>query len=282
MTDILQYAFMRNALVMGAFLGLLLAYIGVFIILKKMSFFGDGVAHASLAGVAAAVLFGHNPLIGGVIAAVFFAIAIFVMEEKFNISGDAAIGIVFTSGMALGMLLMGIMPGYKSELVSFLFGNILAVKSSEAIISAGLAIVFFGILFGLRKKIGLLALNEELAMAEGINVSLIKPFLYVVTAVSVVLGIKVLGIILVSAAMIIPASCAKSVSRSFAMMGILSVVFSEMFMFGGIVSSYALDLPTGSAIVLLGSATFFIIQTVSFIMEKQKMKKGRWKNKKAF
>jgi zinc transport system permease protein len=277
MMEILEYSFMRNAFAVGASLGLLLAYLGVFVVLKKMSFFGDGVAHASLAGVAAAVLFGGNPLIGGIIAAIFFAAVIFIMEEKSNISGDAAIGIIFTSGMAIGILLMGMAPGYRSELMSFLFGNILAIKSSEVVISVIATVLFTGVLFSLRKKIGLLSLNEELAAAEGIAVSAIKLFLYIVMAVSVVLGIKILGIILVSAAMIIPASCAKSVGKSFAMMGVLSVIFSEMFMFGGIVSSYALDLPTGSVIVLLGATTFFIIQISSYIMSKYRLIKGRSK-----
>lgn len=249
---------MQNAAVSGLALGALLAYVGVFVVLKKISFFGDGIAHASLAGVAAAVLLGADPAIGGVAAALVFAALIFALEEKFGASGDAAIGIIFTSGMALGLVLMGLAPGYRPELSSFLFGNILAVSRTEAIVSVAASALFIVILFLLRKRVGLLALNEELAVAEDKQAKLVKFFFYLITAASVALGIKLLGIILVSAAIIIPASCAKLISRSFAMMGLLAVMFSELFFGIGLTGSYLLNIGAGSAIVLVG-AVFFIL-----------------------
>ncbi len=261
MTEIFKYAFMQNAAVSGFALGALLAYVGVFIVLKKMSFFGDGIAHASLAGVAAAVLIGMNPSIGGMAAAVVFAALIFVLEEKFGASGDAAIGIIFTSGMAIGLVLMGLAPGYRAELSSFLFGNILAIGRAEAIASAAVSALFMAVLFILRKRVGLLALNEELAVAENKRAKLVKFIFYLLVAASVALGIKLLGIILVSAAIIIPASCAKLVSRSFAMMGVLAVLFSEVFFGFGLTGSYYLNIGAGSAIVLVGAASFLLLQS---------------------
>ncbi|MCK9187042.1 MAG: metal ABC transporter permease [Candidatus Colwellbacteria bacterium] len=258
---------MKNAIISGAFLALLLAYIGVFVVLKRMSFFGDGIAHASLAGVAAAILFRGDPIVGGVLAALFFAFVIFIMEEKMKTSGDAAIGIIFSFGMALGILFLGLVPGYKTELISFLFGNILAISSSGVWLSVTAAIVFTAILFILRRQLGLLSLSEDLAKAEGINAKMIKLVLYLIIAVSVVLGIKILGIILVSAAMIIPASCAKLSAKSFAMMGILSIVFSEVFMLGGIAGSYFLNIPTGSFIVIIGASAFFVLQGINYLFK---------------
>jgi len=262
MMEIFQYAFMQNAAVSGLALGALLAYVGVFVVLKKMSFFGDGIAHASLAGVAAAVLLGADPAIGGVAAALVFAALIFALEEKFGASEDAAIGIIFTSGMALGLVLMGLAPGYRPELSSFLFGNILAVSRTEAIVSVAASALFIVILFLLRKRVGLLALNEELAVAEDKRAKLVKFFFYLITAASVALGIKLLGIILVSAAIIIPASCAKIVSRSFAMMGLLAVMFSELFFGIGLTGSYLLNIGAGSAIVLAGAVFFILLHSI--------------------
>jgi zinc transport system permease protein len=275
MIELFEYAFMKNALLAGVSLGMLLAYIGVFIVLKKMSFFGDGIAHASLAGVAAAILMNANPIIGGVIAAIVFAIAIFFIEDRSEASGDAAIGMIFSFGMALGILLMGFAPGYKTELISFLFGNILAISSAEAVISLFVAVIFTIVIFLIRKQLGLMALSDDLAAAEGIKTRPIKLLFYVMTAVSVVLGIKVLGIVLVSAAMIIPASCAKLTARSFAMTGLLAVIFSEVFVIGGIVSSYSLNIPTGSAIVLIGAASFMILRGIYFIARPSTKGRGK-------
>ncbi|MFA4999631.1 MAG: metal ABC transporter permease [Parcubacteria group bacterium] len=277
MTEIFKYVFMQNAIIAGLSLGALLAYVGVFVVLKKMSFFGDGIAHASFAGVAAAALMGGNPIIGGIIAALVFALLIFLLEEKFGASGDAAIGIIFTSGMALGLVLIGLSPGYKAELMSFLFGNILAIGRTEAIFSAIMAFVFCALLFGLRRRLGLLALNEELAVAEDKRAKMLKLFFYLITATSVVLGIKILGIILVSAAIIIPASSAKLIAKSFAMLGVFSVVFSEIFISMGLVGSYFLNIGSGSAIVLVGAASFLLIQVSSSLyaaLQKRRVLKG--------
>lgn len=276
MMEIFKYAFMQNAAIAGLSLGALLAYVGVFVVLKKMSFFGDGIAHASLAGVAAAVLLNIDPGIGGIAAALLFAAIIFILEEKFGASGDAAIGIIFTSGMALGLVLMGMAPGYRAELSSFLFGNILAIGRNEAIVSAVVSALFMVILFLLRKRIGLLALNEELAIAEDKRAKLVKFSFYLLTAASVALGIKLLGIILVSAAIIIPASCAKLVSRSFAAMGILAILFSEMFMGVGLAGSFFLNIGAGSAIVLVGALFFLGLQALhsAKVAFKKKKEKG--------
>ncbi|MFA5052923.1 MAG: metal ABC transporter permease [Parcubacteria group bacterium] len=272
MTEIFGYSFMQNAALAGLSLGILLSYVGVFVVLKKMSFFGDGIAHASLAGVAAAVLMGNNPIIGGIAAAAVFAILIFILEEKFGASGDAALGIIFTSGMALGLILIGLAPGYRTELMSYLFGNILAISRSEAVISAVLAVVFTIVLFVLRRRIGLLALSEELATAEDKRAKTIKLLFYIITAISTVLGIKVLGIVLVSAAIIIPASCAKLIARSFMAMSILAIVFSEIFISIGLISSYSLNIGAGSAIVLVGAISFLAIQIIYYVLNALKRK----------
>jgi ABC-type Mn2+/Zn2+ transport system permease subunit len=180
---------MQNAAVSGLALGALLAYVGVFVVLKKMSFFGDGIAHASLAGVAAAVLLGADPAIGGVAAALVFAALIFALEEKFGASGDAAIGIIFTSGMALGLVLMWLAPGtVRNSHLSFEHSG--GHRRSDCFRRRFSAVLHY--LFLLRKRVGLLALNEELAVVEDKRAEIVKFFFYLITAASVALGIKLL------------------------------------------------------------------------------------------
>ena len=256
---------MQRAIIAGVVLGAILAYMGIFVALRKMSFFGDGISHASLAGVAIGILFGVNPLATAVIASAVFGALIYFLENKIGLSGDAVIGIIFTSGMALGALLMSFQKGYQPELLSFLFGNILAVNLSELIFISALASLVGFILFLWRRKLTLLSLDEDLAVVSGVNPDIYKLLLYVFVAITVVLGIKVLGIVLVSAALIIPVSTAKIFSPSFKALSILSIIISEAVMVGGIMLSYKLDLPTGPVIVLFGVTIFglaFIIKGI--------------------
>ena len=250
---------MQRALIAGIILGAVLAYIGIFVVLRKMSFFGDGIAHASLAGVAAGIVFGTDPLVTAVIAGAIFAVAIYFLESRARLSGDAVIGIIFTSGMALGALMIGLRKGYQPELISFLFGNILAIGRTELIFMGVASFVVGSVIFAWRKKLLLLSIDEDLAKVSGVNPDIYKLLLYVFVAVTVVLGIKVLGIVLVSAALIIPVSAAKMISPSFKSLSIISIIISEMMMIGGMAASYRLDLPAGPTIVLCGTAIFSLL-----------------------
>ncbi len=259
MLDLFHYPFMQRALVAGILLAGLLAYLGVFVVLRKMAFFSDGIAHASLAGVAAGVLLSMNPLVTALIASLIFAVGMFFLEKKTSVSSDTAIGLIFTTGMALGVLLMSLKSGYQPELIGFLFGNILMIKQSDIIIIVSLSILIGGFLVVNRRKIMLLALDREMAYLAGINPDFFQLAMYIVLAVSVVLGIKILGIILVSALLIIPVSISKLISHSFQKLVFWSIVFAEAIVLTGLFISYLFDLPTGAIIVLTGAAIFFIV-----------------------
>lgn len=253
------YPFMQRALIAGILLAGLFAYLGVFVVMRRMAFFSDGIAHASLAGVAAGVLLSLNPLVTALVASVFFALMMFWLEKKTNISSDAAVGLIFTFGMALGVLLISLKRGYQPELIGFLFGNILMIKSLDLWL-IGIASVFIsGLLFFFRREITLLSLDQEMAYLSGIRTNLLQLAMYVVLAISVVLGIKILGIVLVSALLIIPVSISKLISRSFRKLVIRSVLCAEVIMIAGIFLSYLFDLPTGAAIVLTGAVLFFAV-----------------------
>lgn len=255
-----SYAFMERALISGIALGALLSYLGVFVVLKRMSFFGEGIAHASLSGIALGLMLGVSPLWTAVATSLILALAIYILEER-GLSGDAAIGIIFSFGMALGALFMGFTRGYRPELVSFLFGNILSVKPSEILIIVPLSIAIIAFLLFFRRHLVLMSLDEDLAKTSGVQVKWLKPALYALTAVSVVLGIKVLGILLVSAAMIIPVSAARFISSSFLSVSWISVFLAELIIIGGLIASYVFDLPSGATIVVLGSLVLVLAAT---------------------
>jgi len=250
---------MQRALIAGILLAGLFAYLGVFVVMRRMAFFSDGIAHASLAGVAAGVLLSLNPLATALVASVFFALMMFWLEKKTNISSDAVVGLIFTFGMALGVLLISLKRGYQPELIGFLFGNILMIKSLDLWLIGIASVLISSLLFLFRREITLMSLDREMAYLSGVRTNLLQLAMYIVLAISVVLGIKILGIVLVSALLIIPVSISKLISRSFRKLVIRSVLCAEAIMITGIFLSYLFDLPTGAAIVLTGAVLFFAV-----------------------
>ncbi len=259
MVDMLQYTFMQRALLVGVILGVLLAWLGTFVIMRKMSFFSDGIAHASLTGIAIGILASVQPLAIAIVFSIILALTIYYLERRTTLSSDAIIGMLFTAGMSLGVILISLKSGYQPDLMSFLFGNILAIRSVDIVIIFGLSLVICLFLGFNHKQITLVALDPDTAYLDGIRVNLLQILFYVILATSVVLGLKILGIILVSALLIIPASTAKLVSHSFKDLIVKSIVFSEATVILGIILSYYIDKPTGPVIVLVGTAIFFSI-----------------------
>lgn len=250
---------MQRALIVGIVLALVLGFLGVFAILKRMSFLGDGIAHASLAGIAIGLMAAVNPLITAIIFSIIIAILIYVLEKKTKLSVDAIIGILFTASMALGVVIISFQKGYQPELISFLFGNILAVNISDLIIMVVCALIIIIFLTIFYKKLSLLAFDKEGAYLAGINVSLFEIIFNIFLAVAIVLGVKILGIILVSALLIIPSSTAKIISKSFKSLVFSSIVFGEITIILGLVLSYIFDLPSGAVIVLCGTVIFVLV-----------------------
>jgi len=270
MLEIIQFPFMQRALLAGILLAVLLSLLGVFVVLRRMSFFADGIAHASLAGVAVGIIFSVSPLVVALPLTVIFATVIWWIERSGILSADTIIGIIFTSGMALGVLLLSLQPGYQPELISFLFGNILAIQSAELWMVLGIGLVAVLFIFTNLRGLVLFSLDPDTAHVSGIKTNYIHFALYVLLALSVVLGIKVLGIILVSALLIIPVASAKLVSCSFKQLVILSIIFSECTVLAGIVVSYYLDTPTGPTIVLVGTVLFAATALLRSVGKKQK------------
>jgi len=256
--EFLQYPFMQRALVAGILLGVLLAALGVFVTLRRMAFFGEGIAHASLAGIAIAILVGMNPLPIAMIWAVILALLIFILEQKTKLPIDTVIGIFFTSSMALGVVLMSFTTGFQPELLSFLFGSILSVSISDLWTIAIPTIVILIWLFSSQRQLTFLSLSEEQAIVSGIPVRLQTALLYIALAIATVLGVKILGIILVSALLIIPPAISRLHAKSFRSHMILAVLFSEVIIVLGLALSFLYDLPSGAVIVLVGAFLFLL------------------------
>jgi zinc transport system permease protein len=261
--EALSYPYIQRAIIAGVFSGALLSILGIFVVLRKMAFFSDGIAHTALAGIAIGVLLNQQPLLWAVIMGVIFAVAIYYLERRTQLAPDSLIGILFTSSLALGVILMNYKRGYNPDLISFLFGNILLIQSHEVYVIVPVSIILIAFLLINYRKYIFICLNEELAHLAGIRVALHRLLLYVLLAVSTILAIKMFGIILVSALLIIPVSFGKLFSNSARILLAVSLIFVEIIILGGIALSLIFKMQTGPVIILTGTVLFILGMVVT-------------------
>ena len=256
MMDFWHYAFMQRALLGGVVVGLLTAVIGVYVVLKGMSFIGAGVAHASFGGVALGFLLGIDPLWAAVAFCLAVAWGIGAVTRRGGIKEDTAVGIFFASTMAFGVLLIGLMQGYNVDLFSYLFGSILAITAADLKMVVGVGALVLLTVVLLYKEFLYITFDPETARVNGLP----EPFLYylmlALVALTVVVSIKVVGIVLVSALLVTPAAAAYQLSRSFGKMMALSAFFGVTSVVVGLVASYYLDTASGATVVLIATAIF--------------------------
>ncbi len=262
MLEIFLEPFMQRAIFSGLMVAVLLGTLGVFVNIHKLSFLGDGIAHASLAGIALALLVGWMPTVTALVLSVILAISIFSIEKYSQISGDAAIGILFTTGMALGVILLHFTPGFQPELISFLFGNILAIQTQDMLLTflVGLPLLITTILIS--KRLSFVLLDQEGAYLSGLNPSKYILTLYILTALAIVLSIKLVGIVLVSALLITPSATSQILSRTFSSFQWKSVLAACIIVILGLLFSVLLDLPTGATIIISGTIIFLLAFTL--------------------
>lgn len=255
MLEFLQYAFMQRAFVAGILIAMLCAAIGVFLVLRRMSLLGDGLAHISFGGIAAGMLFKVYPLVSALCFSVISAIGIQKLKQM-KVYSDAAIAIFFSFGLALGVVLVSLSHGFNTDLFSYLFGSILAVSEADIMLILGVGLATLAALAAFYKELFYMTFDEESARAAGLPVERLNTLLLVLTAVAVVLSMRVVGILLVSSFMVIPASIALPLCRSFKQAILASVLICVAAVIAGLALAYYFDLAAGGAIVLVLVAAF--------------------------
>ena len=258
MTELLSYEFGVRALVAGLIVGLGCAVLAFFVVLRRMAFVGVGISHAALGGVALGLLLGVDPLVAALVFSVAVAWAIGAVGGKGKLSEDTAIGIFFPTAMALGVALMAGTPDYRQNLLGYLFGNILLVQRGDLVLAGVLVGASLVVTAAFFKELLFISVDEETARAAGLPAARLRYLLLTLIAVTIVSAIKVVGIVLVSAFLVIPAATAQIVAPSVRSMLGWSVAFALGSVVGGMWLSWVLDLPSGAAIVLLAAALFFV------------------------
>lgn len=247
----LSYGFLQRAFVAGIFIALACAILGVFLILRRDAMFAHGLAHVTFAGVALGLFLNMMPLAVALFVAIIAALGILILKRKAGLYGDTAIGIFSSVGMAAGILLASLARSFNVDLFSYLFGEILAIETSEVLLSIVLVIAVVLIVIIYYHKFLYLTFDYESAKASGIRVYRLDILLSVLTAVTVVLGMKVVGLLLVAALVVIPAAAALQVSASFRSALILSSLVAVVSVAFGLFLAFYLDLPASATIVLL-------------------------------
>ena len=256
--EILQYAFMQRALVSAVLIGGVCAVIGVYVVLKGLSFIGSGIAHASFGGVALGFILGWNLVVTAFLFCLATAWGIGFASRRGQIKEDVAIGIFFTASMALGILFVGLLHGYNVDLFGYLFGSILAVTAEDLWLTVGLGLLVLltvGLLF---KELLFLSFDPEMAQVVGLPTTVLYFLLLGLIAVTIVVSIKVVGIILVSALIVTPAAAAYQLTDDFRRMMALSVAIGVGSSVVGLFLSYWLNTASGATIVLAATGVFFL------------------------
>lgn len=258
MLDALHSPFMQKAFIVGTMVSLLTGIISTFVVLRKMSFAGAGISHAAFGGVAIGFFLGVNPIVAALVYSIAVAAGIDFTARRGQVSGDVSIGIFYSVSMALGVALISLSRTYNVDLFGYLFGNILAITGKEIILTLVMSLTVAVILLAYLKELFLITYNEELAKVSGIRVKTLNLLFLVALSVSIVISIRIVGIILVSALLVIPGATARLFARGLISMIVLSCISGAVSVTAGLFLSYALDIAPGAGIVLTAAVLFFV------------------------
>ena len=271
MTEMLELGFMRQALLAALLAGVAAPLVGTFLVQRRMSLIGDGMGHVALAGVAVGILTGTQPVLTALVAAIAAGVAIELIRASGRTSGDVALAVMFYGGIALGVVLIAKSSASSpANLTSYLFGAILTTSSGDLALLAGLAGVVLAATLLLRQRFFAVADDEEYARSAGMPVMAYNVVLAVLTAVTVVVSMRVVGLLLISALMILPNATAQLLARSFSASVRWAVLLGVVSSVGGVVVSYVADTPSGGTIVLLAIAIFLLVSISASVA-------GRWR-----
>lgn len=268
MIEMLEYAFMRNAIYAGILASLIFGIIGTYVVVKRIVSISGGIAHSSFGGVGLALFLNFNPLIGASIFALASALGIGIASEKKIQRKDTTIGIVWSVGMAMGAFFMYITPGYQTSPANFLFGNMLMISMVDIYLLLGLAAVILISVFLLFHKLQAVSFDKEFSEVVGVNTTWISLFLLILVAFSVVFLIKFVGIILVIAMFAIPASISSKFTHDIRKIMAYSTGLSLSFVLSGLWLSWEWNLQAGPTIVLTAGAVFLVSMVVNMVREK--------------
>ena len=266
MFQIFQYSFIIRGLEAGLLLAAVAPLVGIFLVLRRYSLIADTLSHVSLAGVALGLLFGINPLFTAVGASVLSSVAIEKLRLSKKIYGETALSIFLSSSLAFAIVLIGLAHGLNANLFSYLFGSILTVRPMDVYVMVVLSAIIVILLLIFYKELVFISFDEEAARVSGLHVGVFNLFFIMIAAITIALSIQVIGILLISALLVLPVVTALQFRKSFKTTLLCAEIISLSSVLLGIISSYYLNVSSGGLIVLIMLTVFVIV----YFLKKQK------------
>lgn len=263
MFEFIQYAFMQKAIVTGILIAVACSLLGVFLVLRKYALIGDGLSHVAFGGVAAGLLFNITPFFGALVFSLIGALGILKIKEKAHIHGDSAIGIVSHASLGIGIFILSIANGFNVDILSYLFGSILAIKTSEMILSIILAIIVIAVIITFYNELFATTFDENAAKTLGIKTGFLNTLLIVLTSITIVSSMRVVGLMLASSLIILPASTALQMKLSFKKTLFSAAIISVFTVILGLYLAFVFDFAVSGTIVLLNAVLFLFFNLFS-------------------
>ncbi|NGO67644.1 metal ABC transporter permease [Streptomyces boncukensis] len=271
MTEMLDYAFMQRALLAALLVGITAPAVGIYLVQRRQAVMGDGIGHVALTGVALGFLLSTNPVWMAVLVACLGAVAMEVVRWYGKARGDLALAMLFYGGMAGGVMIINLAPnGSNANLTTYLFGSITTVSDSDLTAITWLSVFVLAVSLGLRRQLFAVCQDEEFAQVTGLPVRLLNLLLAVTAAVTVTVAMRVVGLLLVSALMVIPVAAAQQLTRGFAATLGLSVGLGVLVTLSGTTLSYHADVPPGASIVVLAIGLFALVTVLAAPLAKHR------------
>jgi len=268
MIEALQYEFMRNALMAGMLVSVACGIIGTFVVINRIVFLSGGIAHAAYGGIGLGYFFKFDPVLGAIIFSLASALGMGIVHRKTRQRADTIIGVMWAIGMALGIIFVDLTKGYKADLMSYLFGSILAVPSSDLLIMLALDIVIVLLVMLFYKELLAVSFDEAFAAVSGVPVDAIYLMLVSMIALTVVMMMRVVGLIMVIALLTMPAAISGMLIRDMKKMMVLAIILGILFTTTGLWLSYSLNLTSGATIILVSGAAYLVTMVVKSLLRR--------------
>ncbi|MBF8984247.1 metal ABC transporter permease [Lutibacter sp. B2] len=269
--SLFRYSFLQNAFMAAFLASIVCGIIGTIIVEKRLVSMSGGIAHASFGGIGLGYLLGIEPIIGGLVFSILASLGISTIKRKTNTNSDTLIGMFWAVGMALGILFISLTPGYPPDMTSYLFGDILTVSSIYIKMMAILSIIIIFFIMSIFNYWRAYLFDEEFTKVIGVNVLVFEYILFILIALTIVILIKVVGIILSIALLTIPPAIAKLFTYNLKKMMIVSSLLGVVFSISGLFISYQYNIPSGSTIILLSVIGYFVVGSSSKLFNKIKL-----------
>ena len=272
MIEILQYEFMQRALISGIAISISCSLIGLFLILKRFSLFGDAMSHVAFGGIALGLFLKSNPIWVSLIVSIIGALAIIKLNSSKRIYSDSSISVLLSLGLAMGLVLISLSGGFSIDITSYLFGSILLVNIEETLSTILLSVIVITFVILYYKKLIYLVFNEEQALVNGINTVVLNILFITLATIAIVMSIRLIGVLMVSSLLIIPNVSSLLLGYGFKKTILFSICFSLISVILGIILAYEWNITPSGMIVITSAGIFFGVNVLKFFSSKIKIK----------